>query len=108
MGIGKVTLGNFGANIFKTKTDSQNIQETTNISKASNPFGVSFKGNVIHADVFESTKIENNESIATKAANKGKLFVSALVGNILVDITTPNIELIRKSDSLDDYEDNLH
>ena len=85
MGIGKVTLGNFGANIFKAKTANQNIentQQSQETSKATNPFGVSFKGNVIHADVFESTKIENTPVAENKVVNRGKLFISALVGNI--------------------------
>ena len=85
MGIGKVTLGNFGANIFKAKTAAQNVEEnqqSQETSKATNPFGVSFKGNVLHADVFESTKIETGETVQNKVVNKGKLFVSAVVGNI--------------------------
>ena len=85
MGIGKVTLGNFGANIFKAKSNTQNTentQQSNETSKATNPFGVSFKGNVIHADVFESTKIENTDVTENKVINRGKLFISALVGNI--------------------------
>ena len=85
MGIGKVTLGNFGANIFRAKNDTQNLENTkqsNETSKATNPFGVSFKGNVIHADVFESTKIENTEVAENKVVNRGKLFISAVVGNI--------------------------
>lgn len=77
----KVTMSNFGLGIFRAKT-SQNNQEMQNTSKASNPFGVSFKGNVIHADVFEKTKIVNGESLKNKVANRGKLIVSALVGNM--------------------------
>ena len=85
MGIEKVTLGNFGSNIFKTKAKTQNAESTQQkkeASKATNPFGVSFKGNVIHADVFEATKIDNNEASKVDIAGKGRLFVSALVGNI--------------------------
>lgn len=45
---------------------------------SSNPFGVSFKGNVIQADVFESPK----ENIGNKISEKSKLFASAIVGNM--------------------------
>jgi hypothetical protein len=53
----------------------------------SNPFGVNFKGNIINADVFDSSEKKSNISfkgaeIATKVANKGKLWTSAMVGSI--------------------------
>lgn len=44
----------------------------------SNPFGVSFKGNVIQADVFETSKPE----LMDKVSAKSKLFASAIVGGI--------------------------
>ena len=52
-------------------------------SRATNPFGVSFKGSVIHADVFEKvSEVAQKETLRSKVANRGKLMVSALVGNI--------------------------
>ena len=85
MGIGKITFGNFGSNIFKTNNgqniQSENVQETGKVT--TNPFGVSFKGNVIHADVFESSKInETKDAAQNNIKTRGKLFISAFVGNI--------------------------
>ena len=45
---------------------------------SSNPFGVSFKGIVIHADVFEKAATP----ITKQISSKGRLFASAIVGNI--------------------------
>ena len=44
-----------------------------------NPFGVSFKGNVIQADVFETG---NKTSITKNISEKSKLFASAVVSGI--------------------------
>lgn len=78
----KVTMSNFGLNIFKAKT-TQNGVQAEQPSRATNPFGVSFKGNVIHADVFEKVaEVAQKETLRSKVANRGKLMVSALVGNI--------------------------
>lgn len=41
--------------------------------------------------------------IANISMGSSATALSALVNNLKVDITTPNIELIKKSDSLDDY-----
>ncbi len=46
---------------------------------ATNPFGVSFKGNVIQADVFESA---NKSNLGKDIAERGKLFASAVVSGI--------------------------
>ncbi len=73
MEIGKISL-------HKVNT-SKNANETNNIQKnqmATNPFGVSFKGNVIQADVFESSK----QTIGKGFAEKSKLFASAVVSGI--------------------------
>ncbi len=48
-----------------------------NSSTHSNPFGVSFKGNIIGADVFVSEK--KIESSIAKPLNKMKLFFSAII-----------------------------
>lgn len=58
------------------KTNSNKIEKCENRSSHTNPFGVSFKGNIINADVFE----EN--SGLTERQNRGKMLVSTLVGSI--------------------------
>lgn len=45
---------------------------------SSNPFGVSFKGNVLQADVF----VGNKKNTPETAPEKGKMFYSAIVGGI--------------------------
>ena len=74
MQIGKISL-------HTTKAAQQNAEKTNNISNklSTNPFGVSFKGNVIQADVFESAKKNLSGS---NIAEKGKLFASAVVSGI--------------------------
>lgn len=56
--------------IFRTSSN-----KTENNSNHTNPFGISFKGNIINADVFE-------EKISNEKQNKGKIIVSTLVGSI--------------------------
>lgn len=66
----KLSIDNISKNIFRTapaKTESNH----------SNPFGVSFKGNVLTADVFQSVKKTN---LISKAKNK--LMTSTFVGSI--------------------------
>lgn len=58
--------------IFRTSSN-----KVENNSNHSNPFGVSFKGNIINADVFEE-----KTSNLTENQNKGKMLVSTLVGSI--------------------------
>lgn len=68
-------------NFQPTKTGLINKEQTnlTNKQLATNPFGVSFKGNVIQADVFESKK----QNLSTNVlAEKSKLFASAVVSGI--------------------------
>ena len=72
MQIGK--LGLHTTKAAQRTTANQNAQ-TNKLS--TNPFGVSFKGNVIQADVFESAK-----KSSTNIAEKGKLFASAVVSGI--------------------------
>ena len=75
MEIGKISLHRTKAaeNIAVKKQQ----QRTSNLT--SNPFGVSFKGNVIQADVFETS---NKSSQGNGIVEKGKLFASAVVGGI--------------------------
>lgn len=58
--------------IFRTSSN-----KTENNSNHTNPFGVSFKGNIINADVFE-----DKNSNLTENQNKGKMLVSTLVGSM--------------------------
>lgn len=74
LSIGKLNFGNFGV--------AKPVQQDKKQSAHSNPFGINFKGSVIAADVFESTKEKDSASIAEKASEKTKLFTSAIVGNI--------------------------
>lgn len=67
----KISL-NITKNIFRTK----NVEKTQRAS--TNPFGVSFKGNVLTSDVFKT----QNPSIAARVSNRSKLFTSAIVGSI--------------------------
>lgn len=68
MEIGKIV------NIGKTLTPKQESTKTL----STNPFGVSFKGSVIQADVFESS----NSGVTNKISQKSKMFASAIVGGI--------------------------
>lgn len=54
------------------RTNSNNVKQNEN---QTNPFGVNFKGNMITADVFEKKEVTENQ-------NRGKIFVSTLVGSI--------------------------
>lgn len=62
--------------ISGNKQSVQKNEASQNLS--TNPFGVSFKGSVINADVFEN----KNPDLMNKISSKGKLFASAIVGNI--------------------------
>ena len=55
---------------------------------------------------FTSEELDTLGEIANISMGSSATALSALVQNKLVDITTPKIELIRKSDSLDDYSNN--
>lgn len=70
MEIGKISLH---------KTTGLKKAEKSNNKLTTNPFGVSFKGNVIQADVFEAGK---KSSPVNKIAEKSKLYASILVSGI--------------------------
>ncbi len=72
MQIGKISL-------HTTKAAKTAANNTMANQLATNPFGVSFKGNVIQADVFESASKSN---IAQNITEKSKLFASAVVSGI--------------------------
>ncbi len=73
MQIGKISLHTAKA---AEQTASQN--NNSQAKPVTNPFGVSFKGNVIQADVFQSTAQKASSGIV----EKGKLFGSAVVSGI--------------------------
>lgn len=77
----KMKISNTKFGIFKpmTKSERQEVH--------SNPFGINFKGNVLAADVFESSKAkETNASTSTnpfaKMTSKSKMVASAFVGSM--------------------------
>lgn len=64
--------------IFRT---SPNKVESN--SSHTNPFGVNFKGNMISADVFETTaKSDAALNLVEKVSNRSKMVISAIVGSI--------------------------
>lgn len=62
---------------ISAKLFRKSVNNSENRSNHTNPFGVSFKGNIINADVFEEKK-----SGLTENQNRGKMLVSTLVGSI--------------------------
>ena len=76
MQIGKLSLHRADTAQSKTIQKNQNTNKLT-----TNPFGVSFKGNVIQADVFVNEK-NNIEKTTNGIAEKSKLFASAVVSGI--------------------------
>ncbi len=73
MQIGKISLHT--AKAAEQAASQNNASQSKSVS---NPFGVSFKGNVIQADVFQSSAQKASSGIA----EKGKLFASAVVSGI--------------------------
>lgn len=65
-------IGSISKNLLDIK--QRKAENTNNIT---NPFGVSFRGNIVAADVFE-----NQDSSLNTKPNKGKIFVSTLVGSM--------------------------
>ena len=67
--------------ISKIGLNTKKAIQNNNTEKrlTTNPFGVSFKGNVIQADVFETG---NKTSITKNISEKSKLFASAVVSGI--------------------------
>ena len=72
-------LGKISLHTTKTVQPQKETNKTVGNKFSTNPFGVSFKGNVIQADVFESAK-----KVASKTGlmERGKLFASAVVSGI--------------------------
>ena len=77
----KISIAKVSQNIFKPRSTENN----QSAAHTSNPFGINFKGNVLAADVFESSapKESNGSNNPFAAAGqKSKLFASAIVGGI--------------------------
>jgi len=76
----KLSIRAIGTNLFGLNKTNRNIAP----QNQTNPFGLSFKGNVIQADVFEMSKERqvNKEGLKEKLINKGKTYASAIVGSI--------------------------
>ncbi|HPT40963.1 MAG TPA: hypothetical protein PLG15_01095 [Candidatus Gastranaerophilaceae bacterium] len=70
----KLSINNISKNFFRTTTVKKVDKNHTN------PFGVSFKGNVLTADVFETKN--NNVNLIERAKNKSRMLSSAVVGSI--------------------------
>ena len=78
----KISINKNGLGIFKVNTKTANEAKNT---VSSNPFGLNFKGNVIQADVFEtSRKLTTGlkEGIRERIVNTGKAFKSNIVSGI--------------------------
>lgn len=70
-------IGSISKNLLDIK---QRKAENTN--NTTNPFGVSFRGSIVAADVFE------NQDSTSARPNKGKIFVSTLVGSMNSALST--------------------
>jgi len=73
----KITFNTNGVGIFKS---ARTEAKTNAPSHSTNPFGISFKGNVIQADIFQTTA--NKINAGHMLRERGKMFMSAVVGNI--------------------------
>lgn len=74
----KISIKTGAVNIFKPIHQNKE-------SKHTNPFGISFKGNVLQADVFSSSKPQVKEEktgITQRIADRGRAVKSAIVGGI--------------------------
>src|SRR5574344_292780 len=67
-------------NIFKLKSSKK---DENVVSNQSNPFGISFKGKMISADVFEKTSSLSQSKLTEKIISRSKLVSSAVVGSII-------------------------
>ncbi len=82
----KLSISKISQNIFRTKSSDNNANQPAH----TNPFGINFKGNVLTADIFQSSKPKDASASSTnpfaesfaKASEKSKLFASAIVGNM--------------------------
>jgi len=73
----KITLNTGSLNVFK----SFQTKRATEKRNSSNPFGLSFKGNMLQADVFQVKKQEG-PGLRQRIGERSKLAVSAFVGTI--------------------------
>lgn len=73
----KITLNTGSLNVFK----NFQAKRASEKKHSSNPFGLSFKGNMLQADVFQVKK-QDGPSLKQRVGEKSKLAVSAFVGTI--------------------------
>jgi len=72
----KLSINNIPKNFFRNAP--QKIE-----AHQSNPFGVSFKGNVLTSDVFETKReIKQSSNLIERASRKSKMLSSVVVGSI--------------------------
>lgn len=74
-------IKNISNRIFKASPN-----KIENAGAHTNPFGVSFKGNIINADVFEKTenksRISFGSNLVERVGERSKLAMSAIVGSV--------------------------
>ncbi len=75
----KISINKNGLGIFRTNKSAEKTAQNT---ASTNPFGINFKGNVIQADVFETTKSSPLANFREKLANRGKIFKSSMVSGV--------------------------
>lgn len=68
-----------GLNIIKRIAPSKGNNKVSENPFASNPFGISFKGKILKADIFEATA---KPSIKETISQRGKMAASAIVGSL--------------------------
>ncbi len=71
----KMSVSSVSKNIFRSAPKKVENNQT-------NPFGVSFKGNVLTSDVFEKNKNTSKINFTGIASTKSKMLSSAVVGSI--------------------------
>lgn len=88
----KLSINSFTTSFFKTASSEHEVSR----SNHTNPFGVSFKGNMITADVFDCSKKEKVSFTGlNNVAERTKMLTSALVGSINSFKTTRLDSIIR-------------
>ncbi len=78
-------IGSIPKDIFKRSKvadESKNKVNEAREARTTNPFGVSFNGKMITADVFEKAKSKNELKLTERISQRSKLISSAIVGSI--------------------------
>lgn len=76
----KISINKNGLGIFQGFKKTNKIAERA--VNSTNPFGISFKGSAIQADLFEKTANASIKTLGNSIAEKGKMVTSAIVGNL--------------------------